>query len=191
MASIATLGHEVHVHWVSHPEFDGLPESFAPMLAGFLPLRDAWTTVIVMDSDPILGGPMARFARNTSDRLEPILNVVMVHGVMALDAIGIRFEILNPKLRSDLLRFGLTMQRDEGLMVRSSLPRLDLHAVAFLARLGAEYFMGIDCNFPMLVPNIARLLRHPNHSGTDRNTDESDHTADTASQGTMKIRHTR
>ena len=63
--------------------------------------------VIVVDGNPVLRGSVAGLTRHASDRIETVLN--LAHGIVALDAIRIAFEIGDPELVRNLLCFGLAM----------------------------------------------------------------------------------
>jgi len=163
VATIAALSDQVDIHWIAHAVVDAGRESLHPMLGGLLVACDVSPTVIVVDRYPVFGAPVARFTGNPSDSVQTILH--LPHGVMALDAVGVVFEIGYPKLTSNLLCFGFAMERQERIVVRCSFPSLYLRCVALFAALVADHLMRVDSELPLLVPWVplfGGVRRHPN-----------------------------
>lgn len=152
VTSIATLGDEIDVHRISHAVIDARGQTLISMFGRFLHACYALSAVVVVDRDPVFRRSVARLAGYAGDRIETVLH--LPHGVVALDAIRIAFEIGDPKLVRYLLRFGFAMQAQEGIAMRCSLPCLDFGGVALFAALYSEHFVWVDRQLPLLVAGI-------------------------------------
>lgn len=88
----------------------------------------------------------------------------MAHGVVALNAVRVVFEIGDPEFVCNFLGFWLAMESQEGVVMRRSLPSLDFGGMALFAALVADDLVRIDCQLPLFVARIRLPRRRCGHS---------------------------